>query len=506
MRHPAYTLLLLILLLLGKNDSLRAQRFDEVWARNPWNETLNRAGLRYDTASEYSYAEVCGGLQRGAYNNHSQSAESYTSGIKTESVRHFKHLSFAGEFAYDYFTGREMWGSLFTSPNSWLVDLYEYTPGRKVRESYAFEGILAADLGKEWSGALDVDFAAGNYAKRKDLRHKNTTLDIEVTPALAWHHGKWSAGAAYRFEKRSERIEAEEVGSTPDSYVAFIDKGLYYGIETLWTSGDLHLNEAGISAFPIRETLHGAALQLQYGELIGEASYHYRSGESGEKGTVWHTFEGNGFDALLRWHHHSTNGGLHILRGRIGWQEQQNSEEILSTETEGGVTLTQSYGSVPIFEERTLQSLVAYEWQYNGSHIEAGAAYKLRRRQSSLLYPLLQAQSLRTWELHARGRKGWQHVELTFGARFAWGSHVEWEDREGNLQPDTRYPLQQSELFAWENEYLTARRLGLEIALRIHLGKGFYTDLAALWEHGFRLQTIPQPNRIEATLCIGYKW
>lgn len=498
-------LLLSLSLLLAALQPLSAQRFEEVMARNGWNESQNRAGLRGDTL-QYSYAEVWGGLQRGGLMNHSSTDEGYTLGVKTESVRHFKRLSFSGSFSYDHLTGRRMWGSMFSNPGFWPIDIYEYTPGTKIRERYAFDGALSADLGTAWRVGLDVDFMAGNYAKRKDLRHKNTSLDLAVTPALQWHHEQWAIGANYRFEKHSERLEAEEIGSTPDSYRAFLDKGLYYGVESLWTSGDLHLDDSGISAFPIRKTLHGGALQLQYKELFGELSYLYTRGETGEKGARWHEFEGNRITGQLRWQHAGNQGGLHILRGRVDWQEQQSREVILSTTTTGGVTTTTAYGSVPMALQRTLRSEIAWEWQRGTSHLEAGARYALQREQSSLLYPQLRSQSLRQWQLYAEGRWGLKWVEFTLGVDFSRGSHAEWESTVAGQMPESPYPAQQSELFQWENEYLTAPQLGAVLGLRFLFGRGFYADLMARYRHGFGLEAIPQPNRVEAQVALGYRW
>ena len=40
----------------------------------------------------------------------------------------------------------------------------------------------------------------------------------------------------------------------------------------------------------------------------------------------------------------------------------------------------------------------------------------------------------------------------------------------------------------------------------MNIAKGFYADASARYEHGFDLKYIPQPNRVEAVLALGYKW
>lgn len=114
---------------------------------------------------------------------HSSSDDSWNAGARTESVRHLKKVSFAGGFGYDYFDGRNMCGSMFTEPGYYPVDILEFTPGRKIREDYTFTGGVSAVLGRRWTGGLRVEFEAQNYAKRKDLRHKNTRSTSNSRPA-----------------------------------------------------------------------------------------------------------------------------------------------------------------------------------------------------------------------------------------------------------------------------------------------------------------------------------
>lgn len=482
----------------------RAQRFAETKVRNPWNLGSNAAGLRADTLS-LSYAALWAGRQQGGLIDHSQSDRSHTAGIGTESIRHFKRISFAGGFHYGYFDGQNLCGSISTRPGYWPVDIYEYTPGRKTREEYGVRGALSADLSPHWRIGLGADFLAGNYAKRKDLRHKNTTLDLEVMPSVMGHWGAWAVGLAYRFEKHSERIEAEEIGSTPESYRAFFDKGLYYGVENLWTSNEIHLDEAGVSALPIQKMIHGAALQVQYNNLFLEADYRHTAGNTGEKGVEWHNFQGDQLLGRLVWDLYRGES-RHRLWGSIRWEQSNNRELILTKQTVGGVTNTEILGEIPIFEERTLESALHYEWHYRGSYLKAGADYQLVRRQSSLLHPLLREQAMRRWGVDVEGLWALNKVEILASLFASWGSHAEWERCEGTLQPESGYPMQQEQLFRWHNEYLTATRLGAELGVRITLFRGLYADLKARYEHGFGLQYTPQPNRLETLLGLGFRW
>ena len=500
----AYSLLLLALAATA-GSPLRAQRYDVLWRSNPWNGGPLRAGLRSDTLS-LSYAELYAAKQNGGMTDHSVSDDSFSAGVRTESVRHFRKISFAGKFAYDYADGNNQCGSMMLRPGFWPVGIYEFTPGRKIRETYAFTGGLSVDLSEQWRGALEVDFAAANYAKRKDLRHKNTALDLEAVPSVQWHHGKWSAAAAYLFAKNTERVEAEEVGSTPLSYDAFFDKGLFYGVQSLWTGNGIHLTDTGINALPLKEMTHGAALGIQYGTLFAEAVYRHRSGESGEKGSVWHQFAGNGLQLRLE-ARFDRGDDSHWLRFRFGREVRQNRETVTVYETTGGVVNASTYGSVPVWAARQIATRLAYEWRRGASGVRAGADYALVRQQSSLLYPELREQALRHWVLWTEGVWAVGRVELTAALSGRWGTHAESARSESSeMVPDSAYPERLGEYAEWHDEYLTATRLGARLGLRVRIVKGFYADASARYEHGFRLCRVPQPNRIEAVLALGYQW
>mgnify|MGYP000756731711 FL=1 len=177
--------ILTILMLAAVSAATAQERFDYIFRRNPWNGGPNAAGIRQDSLSR-SYAEIYFTKENGGLTGHSASDDSWNAGAKTESVRHLKKVSFSGGFGYDYFDGRNMCGSMFTEPGYYPVDILEFTPGRKIREDYTFTGGVSAVLGRRWTGGLRVEFEAQNYAKRKDLRHKNTRLDFEFSPGVMY--------------------------------------------------------------------------------------------------------------------------------------------------------------------------------------------------------------------------------------------------------------------------------------------------------------------------------
>ena len=67
------------------------------------------------------------------------------------------------------------------------------------------------------------------------------------------------------------------------------------------------------------------------------------------------------------------------------------------------------------------------------------------------------------------------------------------------------YPGQLTGYYNYETEYLTAKRLGTGLGVRRNIER-FYVELYARYEHGFDLQYVAQPNRVRATVSVGYNF
>jgi len=519
--------LLLLVLAWGAHAGAQ-QRFEDFRRRNPWNDGVNAAGVRADSVSR-SYAEAYFSKQNGGWIDHSGSDDSWNAGARTASIRHFERVSFFGSFGYDYFAGRNMCGSMLTRPGHYPVDILEFTPGRKVRETYAFTGGLAVRLGGRWTGGLRMDFEAQNYAKRRDLRHKNTMLDFRVAPGFLYHAGRLRVGAAYIFGKSSDRVEAEEIGSLGNSYYAFFDKGLYYGTQELWDGSNIHLNESGIDGFPLKELTHGVSAQLEYGPLYVDATYRRMHGDSGEKDLTWHEFEGERLSlrGVLTL---PGDGCLHFVRLGFDRYRQDNREMLVGKENVNGVITNRVYGSTPVFGRKGAEAGGEYEIAADRYRFQAGGGYTRLDRRSTLRYPETREQELHFAECFVRGRRSVGRFELSLGLDCRWGGSDEtgWycleldaapvqpgyrpfgADAVATLPPDDRspadgYPQQLTEYCDRETEWLTATRMGLDAAVRCNIRR-FYVDLSGRYEHGFGVRHARGADRGTVTLGVGYNF
>ena len=259
-----------------------AQTYDIIERRNSWNTGKNVTGIRMDSISS-SYAELYGKNNHGDFHHSYEAEKSWNAGAIAKSITHLKGYSLTGSFSFDHTSGKDMSGSMFIQPGFYPVDILEFTPGRKDLQRYAFMGGIASDIAPNWRLGGKIDFAASNYSKRKDLRHTNYRLDLKVAPSVMYHSGDLAIGFSYMFSKNSESVKAEVIGTTENSYNAFLDKGLMYGAYEAWDGSGIHLSESGINGFPIKELSNGGALQLQWKRFYGDIEYTYSSGSAGER-------------------------------------------------------------------------------------------------------------------------------------------------------------------------------------------------------------------------------
>ena len=486
-------------------QTMRVDRYDYIYRRNPWNTSENAAGIRQDNQSQ-SYAEAYFMKENGKMCDFSASDDSWTAGARTESIRHFDKISFAGRFQYDYFDGKNMCGSMFIHPGFYPVDILEFTPGRKIKETYSFTGGLSADLNAHWRAGLKVDLTAQNYAKRKDLRHKNKRLDFEFAPSVMFQKGDWSVGANYLYAKNSERVTADEIGTSPESYKAFFDKGLGYGVLERWDGNGTHLNEtgSGITGFPVKEQAHGFSTQVQWRDLFAELSYRSRRGETGEKEVFWHYFDTDELGGRLNYTLH-TNQYAHYFRANIHWEKQDNRENSFKKESINGVPTVIYFGSMPIFSRRTLNIGAEYEIHSSVWNLRAGIEAEKIGRQSTLYYPQRREQAIHYVKVYAEGMYNVKQWEFTLGMDFRKGGYSEEAfTQDTDLETD-EYPYQLTDYYNFANEYYTASRMSLKAGVRYNI-KQFYIDLTARYEHAFDVDYLRGEHHVKAILSLGYNF
>ena len=269
-----------------------------------------------------------------------------------------------------------------------------------------------------------IDFAASNYSKRKDLRHTNYRLDLKVAPSVMYHSGDLAIGFSYIFSKNSESIKAEVIGTTENSYNAFLDKGLMYGAYEAWDGSGIHLSESGINGFPIKELSNGGALQLQWKGFYGDIEYTYSSGSAGERDAIWFKFPTHRIASHLSYHF-KQGKKEHFLRLNLQWSHLVNNENVINKETVNGITTTYINGSNRIFERDAFSVHPEYEFISPRTEVRLGTHISTFKRLTTQMYPYVASEKMLCTQTYVSSVFHIGKFDLKAAASFAIGNSTE---------------------------------------------------------------------------------
>ena len=474
-----------------------------------WSTSDNINGMRLDTAA-VSYAELAGSYAAGEFRDTWQPQRSWSAGASTASIRHLEDMTLTGGFSFGQTQGYDMCGSMFINPGMFPVDVLEFTPGRKVLQTYKFDGGLSYDLLSNLKIGAMMDFKSANIAKRKDLRHANYQLDMTVSPGVLYQDGNFTFGANYILRKVSETIEPKQVGTKVSSYDAFLDKGMMYGVYSVWSGSGLHLDEAGVGGFPVKEMHSGAAVQVQYKDLYAEVEYSRLSGTIGEKDFIWFRYPGNEV-TVLSGYKFAVGDAMHYLRLEYGWKNVDLRENVLEKVTEGGVTNVYNHGFNHILAKSQWRLHPEYEYVSEMLDILVDAAFDKRRSVSTQMYPYIYKESLMTWSVGAEvkmylakmGLARLKGFELDAGVRYRDGAVSELSQLAAEVSGVQTEPFRLQEWYDRQMEFATASAVEAKVALRYSFWKGMYAKASGEWHHGLNLKYIPGRTRATAALSIG---
>ena len=111
--------------------------YDRALRDNPWLAGTNAAGLREVFTTDISYAELYSGAAAGGLRRTWESASPWEAGARAATVKHLERFSMKGGFSFGQMSGPDMCGSMSVRPGYFPLDVLEFTPGRKTRQTYA---------------------------------------------------------------------------------------------------------------------------------------------------------------------------------------------------------------------------------------------------------------------------------------------------------------------------------------------------------------------------------
>ena len=479
-------LLLCVALCVHAQDSLLLRDMQFVKQADPWLTGQNAAALVRYSRANIAEAELYLQNNVGGLADYYQSPKSLQAGAQAESFcRIGPRIVAYGSVAYDNFSGRRMTGSAFIDPTRKPFDIAEDSltnEGTKHRDTYRLTGAVGIDVWRGYALGLRLDYTAANYAKYKDLRHKNKMLDLLFTAGVYAPVTSWlSAGVSYQYHRNTESLSFRVYGRDDKIYKSLISYGAFMGrVEQFGNSGFTDKSRE----MPLADDRNGIQLQLgadilQGLSLYATATYEHGKGYYGSKSPYTVTYT-----------RHTTDRSA--WAGELSYQTVQSHHSIaFAMSREKTVNHAETYrelqdaNEVYYYEYYDPVETGRRKWadmhiEYNGHLALRGelptwslhAAFERNiRTQTAFLYPYARYQKLKRNEYSAAAQRnivlrGRSILGIRLGCSYAHGSGAPYFD--GALaQPSQRQSAPSTmEAFAQrEYLYLTAPQWGAHAQL-----------------------------------------
>ena len=483
-------------------DSLLLRNYQFVKQCDPWFTLQNTAALTRFATANIAEAELSLTKGNGGLTNFYESPNTLQAGAVVEAFYRLNRRTVVhGAISYDNYTGRDMTGSAFihTLPATYsniterrlpfdIVEDSLTTPGRKHRDTYYLTGAVGFDLYRGISIGARLDYIAANYAKYKDLRHKNKLMDLTVSAGIYAPMADWlNIGANYTYHRSTESVNFGTYGKSDKIYKSLIDYGAFTGLtEQFGNEGYTDKSRE----MPLFEDSHGGAFQIEVRPTASLAVFagvtHSRGdGYYGRKSPYTITYTGH--------KRHTTT-----VQGRLTYSPHAKADSYAASTSTSRFTLDAQYTNERLaahaetYRDMTNASSATYYEYYDPVETgdkqwddimlcataqlgikgelptwEISADYHwAERKQVAYLFPFYRHQRLTTNVLTASAtrnmlfRRGVLSCSLTAG--YQKGSGTPYEDYSFDTSGNSQQQIATMEAFLYrEYQYLTATQYRL---------------------------------------------
>ena len=205
---------------------------------DPWLTSSNAAALVRYTEENIAEALLSITRQKGGLCDYYQSPDVLQADAHIESFYRFNERTVVfGSMSYDNFSGHDMSGSAFihhlSSATHLPFDLVEDSLnniGTKHRDTYQLTGAFGYNVSNGFAVGARLDYTSANYAKYKDLRHKNKLMDMQLSLSAYLPLGHWGAvGGGYLYHRTTESLQFSTYGKTDRTYQTLINYAAFIG-------------------------------------------------------------------------------------------------------------------------------------------------------------------------------------------------------------------------------------------------------------------------------------
>ena len=285
-------------------DSLLLRDYRFVKRTDAWLTNQNAAGLTRFAHPSISEAELSLTKSKGGMVDWYQSPDFLQAAANVESFTRISQRTVVfGAMTYDNFSGHDMAGSAFISPDHKPFDIVEdslVNTGTKHRDTYRLTGAVGVDVWRTLAAGIRLDYTAANYAKYKDLRHKSKLMDMQFTAGVLLTPSLLTLGINYLYRRTTESLVFSLYGSEDKVYKSLIDYGTFMGrVEQFGSSGYTDKGQE----MPLVDDYNGVGIQLSLQPTGGltfynALTYARRKGYYGRKSPYTITYTNHHADLL----------------------------------------------------------------------------------------------------------------------------------------------------------------------------------------------------------------
>jgi hypothetical protein len=451
--------------------------------------------MNLDTVGVKGSAAVRGGVEEGGFRPIHAASFQWTAGAEAKIVNHGEHSSWTGALSFDQMMGQYKNGngySLLLEPDYFPLDIVEFSPGTKSRQSFSLEGGFLTDFGYDWAAGVKASVQGAYTSKRREIPHKDLALTVQLEPTLTFVMDEdMGLVSTYIARFRTENLKADVAGT--DGNMPFMDMGLRYG--AYLPGGNAYLENG---AFQIQEFTHGVSELLYNPELTLGLEMLWKRGKAGN-GRL--QYPGSTISAFYEQtiQEEIADHVFHVSYQRERDQlKETRGESTLSVSDRVGRSLNLKY------EARFLEGV----FRCVGISLDGG-----RWSERSTIIPNFLDKTVRYGgeaTLSSSFSFGPVGLDLSASAARGW-----WKDRGRIAGQDDAVDIEfvgdyirRADDWRRKADYLTAPRIGLggTLTCRIPPVKGMYVQLYGGWLRALKVRYLPGKNREIGKLTIGYNF
>lgn len=510
MRRRIVAILLLCLpaMLSAQTDSLLLTDYEFAEQQDTWLRSENASGLTRLSAAgtdtmqprlyHLSEAQLSARRDWGSLADYFEAPKALSFGAHVASYYRLNAKTVLyGSISYDNFSGHDMTGSAFIDPTRQPFDIVEDSltnPGNKHRDTYHLTGAFGTTVADGFAVGLKLDYLAANYSKYKDLRHKNSLMDLTLTAGLSWSGqtpiGPVQMGADFYYRRNTESLTFATYGKGDKVYKSLVAYATFTGhIETFGENGYTDKSRE----MPLMSEYTGGGLQLSWDltpqlQWFNELTLRHRKGYYGKRSP--YTISYNEHDSDIYGYHGRLSmrsaSALHSIDVMLNAENLEDFANSYREETDNNSATHYEYFT-PVKTSNHLwkNGQVAYTAQWAIRHLLPTWSLTLggqwfSRRQTAYVYPYYRSQDIGNRKLTASlqhstflgctsdgGSTKGGLLSARLSLSHQWGHGEPFHDATFIAPSDKQTPPPIMKAMLYQNyDYVTARQWGVAATVR----------------------------------------